>query len=60
MGLLAYLSERSRTHTSAQPRPSAEGATVLSVRAGDILQVRVKRDYWNSFRLARSADGHGS
>lgn len=57
MSLLAYFSERARTHTAAQSKPTTEGETVLSVRTGDITQVRVKRDYWNSFRLVRSPEG---
>lgn len=59
MGLVTYLSECSRSpRTAAQSRhASAEGATVLSIHTGDILQIRVKRDYWNSYRLARSPDG---
>ena len=57
MSLLVYFSERARTRTAAQTRPVTEGATVLSVRTGDITQIRVKRDYWNSFRMARSPDG---
>ena len=57
MSLLVYFSERARTRTSVQARPSTESATVLSVRTGDITQIRVKRDYWNSFRLTRSPEG---
>ncbi len=57
MSLLAYFSERARTHTTAQSAPTTEGATVLSVRSGDITSIRMKRDYWNSFRLARSPEG---
>ena len=57
MSLLVYFSEFARTRTSAQSQPGAEGATVLSVRTGDITQIRVKRDYWNSFHMKRTPDG---
>ncbi len=57
MSLLVYFSEVARTHTSAQARPSSEGETVLSVRTGDITQIRVKRDYWNSYHLVRTPEG---
>ena len=57
MSLLVYFSEHTRTSTSGQARPTTEGATVLSVRTGDMTQIRVKRDYWNSYRLARNPEG---
>jgi len=57
MSLLAYFSERVRTQTSAHPQASTEGATILSARTGDMTHIRVKRDYWNSFHLARSPEG---
>ena len=58
MALLAWVSERSRARVAAAaPHAGTEGATILGLHSGDIAQVRVKRDYWNSFRLARSPDG---
>ena len=58
MGLLAYFTERPRASSSASAlSAAAQGATVLSVRQDDIVQVRMKRDYWNSYTLARGTDG---
>ena len=57
MSLLAYFVERPSARSAATQQTVAQGATVLSIRKDDILQVRMKRDYWNSFTLARSPDG---
>ena len=59
LGLLAYFTEHRRSR-GVPPAPGAGdpgGAAVLSVEQGGILQVRMKRDYWNSFTLVRGADG---
>ena len=58
MSALAYLTEHPRGGPSpAAPRRASAGATVFAVRTEDILKVRVKRDYWNTFTLARGPDG---
>ncbi|MCX7011094.1 MAG: DUF4340 domain-containing protein [Candidatus Sumerlaeota bacterium] len=56
LSLMAYFSER----TPAPPRGSAahaSGPRILDVAQEDMQQVSVKRDYWNSFTLARQNDG---
>jgi FKBP-type peptidyl-prolyl cis-trans isomerase FkpA len=54
-GLVTYLSE-----TSSRPGDShavAQAPRVLEVDQADILEVRMKRDYWNSYTLRRGPDG---
>jgi len=57
MGLSAWLSERPRAGRELAAAGAAHADTVLIINQADILQVRVKRDYWNSFALAKAADG---
>jgi len=57
MGLLALLSERSRVRSSAPQQKEVREPRVLALNAGDILRIRMKRDYYNSYTIARSADG---
>ena len=59
MGLVAWLSERPRASKAIATAASAaqHADTVLTINQADILQVRVKRDYWNSFALVKASDG---
>ena len=70
LALMAYLSERpSRAKTAkAGDEKMAEngrtdadkrvsGARLFEIDQSDIQQVRVKKDYWNTFALQRGADG---
>ena len=55
LGLTVLVSEFGRA-----PRPGrsgSRGAYVLDIQPADIQRISVKRDYWNSFTLARTADG---
>lgn len=55
VGLVTYLSEApSSSVNNAAP---AGGARVLQMTPADIVQVRVKLDYWNSYCLRRGPDG---
>ena len=56
MSALAFYLDRPRREAAA-PQRTASGKTVLSIRQEDVTQIRVKRDYWNSYTLAKSADG---
>jgi len=55
LGLVTYLFESSAP--SEQRSGPTEGSRVLEVDRADILQVRVRRDYWNSYTLQRQPDG---
>ena len=56
MGVLAFLSERTRIQSAS--RPSAGAApTILTITEDDLQRVRVKRDYWNTYTLTRVPDG---
>ena len=55
MGLAAFLLERQSVPKRA--KSASTGARVLQMDEADIVQIRVKRDYWNSFAIARSPEG---
>lgn len=55
IGLITYVSERASRPSGAADKPQTP--RVLNVGQADILQVRVKRDFWNSYTLARDPDG---
>jgi len=55
LSALAYLSEKTPTSTRRPVR--ASGPRILDVEREDMQRVSVKRDYWNSFTLARQDDG---
>lgn len=58
MGALAYITEhRGDTKGPDMARHAITGSTAFTLRPDDITKVRVKRDYWNTFTLARGADG---
>lgn len=54
LGLLAFLSERPRRSGTAAPRRTA---AVLNVRSEDILRLRMKKDFWNSYMMAKDEAG---
>ena len=54
MGVIALLSSRGG-RSVRRSRPTAPGG--LGIAAADITQVRVKRDYWSTFTLARDTMG---
>lgn len=54
LGLAAWWSQRSR---SGSPSHGPTRSTrLLPAHPQDLLQIRVRRDYWNTFTLARRAD----
>jgi len=58
MIVLAVATEWPRSSASTvATRAGAPSARVLNVNQGDLLRIRVKRDYWNSYTLARSPEG---
>lgn len=70
LALLAYISERpSRIKTAksgnettagdgrADANAQASGARLFEIDQSDIHQVRIKKDYWNTYTLQRGADG---
>jgi hypothetical protein len=64
VGLITYVSEHAArrapgSNPSSYPgtTASSHGARLLNVDAADIMQVRVRRDYWNSLVLKRGGDG---
>jgi hypothetical protein len=56
LGLITYVSERP-TATDGASATATAGTRVLDIDPADILQIRVRRDYWNSYTLKRTADG---
>jgi hypothetical protein len=54
VGLVTYLAEA--PHSPQSPATAKAAARVLEIQPSDVLQVRVKRDYWNSYCLRRQAD----
>ena len=55
IGIITYVSERAARQSGAPGKPQTP--RVLNVGQADILEVRVKRDFWNSYTLARDPDG---
>lgn len=55
LGWLAYLSERPRRAGAVRSR--AVSASVLGIPKEDILRLRMQKDFWNSYVLARNPDG---
>lgn len=51
--VVVYMTEKSSTTTPA----STQASRVLEIDPADILQVRMDRDYWNSYTLQREPDG---
>ena len=56
LGLLAYLSERPRRTGEAGRTRAARAAGVLRVDPEDVHRVRMRRDFWNSYTLARDEE----
>lgn len=56
LALFIFISEHGR-RGALPPGVRSAGPRLLQIDQGDILRVRVKRDYWNSFTLSRSPDG---
>jgi hypothetical protein len=54
LGLVAWWSNLARKSSSSDGAP--RGARLLSLHPQDLIQVRVRRDYWNTFTLARGRD----
>lgn len=55
MGLLAFLSTRSH---DADPRVAQVAADrILPLSQGEMREIRVKQDFWNTFALSRTTDG---
>ena len=57
MSLVVYFTERPRKSPGSESAEHPQGSRVLEVNSEDILQVQVKRDFWNSYTLSRGADG---
>jgi Domain of unknown function (DUF4340) len=70
LALLAYISERpshAKTAKSGNEKTAGEGradadkqasgARLFEIDQSDIQQVRVKKDYWNTYALQRGSDG---
>ena len=57
LGLLAFIMERPRSRPESSSQSEAYGARVLAISQADVLRVRVKRDYWNSYTLGKTPDG---
>ncbi len=55
IGVITYVTDKASR--SQSPASSSRGDRVLEIDQADIVWVRVKRDYWNSFALRREADG---
>ncbi len=55
LGLLAFLSERPRRSGGSRPRGGAN--VVVRVNPEDILRLRMRRDFWNSYTLAKNENG---
>jgi hypothetical protein len=56
LGLFAFLTQRNRQYDSTQdtvPR----SARVLPMESSQFQQIRIQRDFWNSFALTRQGDG---
>ncbi len=57
MSLVVYFAERPNSVSKAESIEHPSGSRVLEMAPEDILQVQVKRDFYNSYTLSRGADG---
>jgi len=53
LGIAAFLTREKRLGGATAPA----GARILTLAIPDVQEVRVQRDFWNSFTLTRQADG---
>jgi len=56
LGLLAYLSERPRRTSEGARARGARDTSVLRVDPEDVQRIRMRRDFWNSYTLARDEE----
>jgi len=57
MSLVVYYTERPARQASSASGDHPAGSRVLELNPEDILQVQVKRDFYNSYTLSRGSDG---